>query len=466
MTVRCHDPRHALGVSRREVLQVGWSALAGLGLGQVLAAQGAASPASVAARAKHVVLVFLSGGASHHDTFDLKPQAPVEIRGDFQPISTPVPGIQVCEHLPRLAQRADRLAFVRSMAHREFNHLPATHQVLTGALAPNASGSDLDRVASRKDFPCYAAALELLHPRRDGIPSGVALPTHLVEGPLTWPGQNAGCLGAQFDPWQIKDDPNGANFREESLSLPTGFTLDRVEARRTLLSRFNGERDRLEALADRGQFSEKQQLALDMLTSGKVARAFELAHEPDALRERYGRHLFGQSLLLARRLLQAGVPIVQANMGIVQTWDTHVENFPKLKDRLLPPLDQAVSALLDDLSAIGLLDETLVIITGEFGRTPRISTLPGEAIPGRDHWCPVFTSVFAGGGVQGGQVIGRSDDIGAYPVTRTYSLQDLGATVYQALGVDPVTELHDQTGRPFQANRGEPMTPLYTGNEI
>jgi uncharacterized protein (DUF1501 family) len=176
--------------------------------------------------------------------------------------------------------------------------------------------------------------------------------------------------------------------------------------------------------------------------------------------------MFGQSLLLARRLLQAGVPIVQANMGIVQTWDTHVANFPRLKNDLLPPLDQGVAALLDDLAAHGMLDETLVIITGEFGRTPRISTLPGSTIPGRDHWAPVFTAAFAGAGVQGGQVIGRTDDLAAYSLTRTFSLEDLGATVYSALGIDPATEIRDQLGRPLQLNRGEPITPLFTGAEV
>lgn len=449
-------------------MQVGFSALAGIGLNQLLPRSGrAAAPAGdPAPRAKSILLILLSGGLSHHDSFDMKLQAPAEIRGEFTGINTSVPGLQICEHLPRLAERMETLALVRSMAHREYNHLPGVHQVLTGALAPNTTGSDLDRVASRKDWPCYGAALEYLRPRRDGIPSGVALPTHLVEGPLNWPGQNAGCLGAQYDPWQIRQDPNSPNFREESLSLPAGFTLDQVSARRSLLTEINVQRSRLETLADRGQFSEKQHLALDMLTSGKVAQAFEIGRETDEMRERYGRHTFGQSLLLARRLLQAGVPIVQANMGIVQTWDTHVDNFGRLKDALLPPLDRGIAALLDDLKTQGMLDETLVVITGEFGRTPRISTLPGSSIPGRDHWPNVFTAAFAGAGVQGGQAIGRSDDIGAYPVTRTYSLEDVGATVYSSLGIDPSTEVRDQIGRPIPLNRGEPIAPLFTGVEV
>lgn len=449
-------------------MQVGFSAMAGLGMSQLLPGTSRAGTTADAprARAKSVILILLSGGLSHHDTFDLKPQAPVEIRGDFQPINTAVPGIQISEHLPQLAARMDTLALIRSMAHFEYNHLPGVHHVLTGARAPNTQGSDLDRVASRKDSPCFGAALEYLRPRRDGVPSGVALPTHLVEGPLTWPGQNAGWLGAQYDPWQIRQDPNSPNFREESLSLPTGFTLDRVSARRSLLTEINTQRDRLEKLADRGQFSEKQQLALDMLTSGKVAQAFEIGRETDEMRNRYGRHTFGQSLLLARRLLQAGVPVVQANMGIVQTWDTHVDNLGRLKNALLPPLDQGVAALLDDLRSQGMLDETLIVMTGEFGRTPRFSTLPGEGVPGRDHWPNVFTAAFAGAGVQGGQAIGRSDDIGAYPVTRTFSLEDVGATVYSALGIDPSSEVRDQLGRPIALNKGEPIANLFTGAEV
>ena len=203
-----------------------------------------------------------------------------------------------------------------------------------------------------------------------------------------------------------------------------------------------------------------------MLTSGKVAQAFEIARETDEMRDRYGRHTFGQSLLLSRRLIQAGVPIVQANMGIVQTWDTHVDNLGRLKNALLPPLDQGIAALLDDLRSLGMLNETLIVITGEFGRTPRFSTLPGEHVPGRDHWPNVFTAAFAGAGVQGGQAIGRSDDIGAYPVTRTFSLEDVGATVYSALGIDPASEVHDQLGRPIILNRGEPIVPLFTGAEV
>jgi uncharacterized protein (DUF1501 family) len=210
-------------------------------------------------------------------------------------------------------------------------------------------------------------------------------------------------------------------------------------------------------LAECRRLSDQQQLAFSILTSGKIARAFEMEREPAAVRERYGRHGFGQSLLLARRLVQAGVPVVQANMGRVQNWDNHGNIFPTLKNRLLPPLDQAVAALLDDLEATGLLEDTLVMMLGEFGRTPKIK---GN---GRDHWAPCFFGLFAGAGVRGGQVIGKSDKIGAYPATAPYSPDDVGATVYHVLGVDPASEVRDRQDRPVQLNRGQVMEALFTG---
>ncbi|MEX2559970.1 MAG: DUF1501 domain-containing protein, partial [Pirellulales bacterium] len=310
----------------------------------------------------------------------------------------------------------------------------------------------------------------------DGIPNGVTLPNHLVEGPLTWPGQHAGFLGPKHDPWQIRQDPNHPAFKEDSLSLPEGISLERVRDRGQLLDELNRRRDALErgvvldgsaepTLGATSSFAEQQRAAISLLTSGKVSEAFEIEREPDQVRQRYGRHLFGQSLLLARRLVLAGVPIVQANMGIVQTWDTHSNNFSKLKNRLLPPLDQGVSALLDDMAASGLLDETLVVVLGEFGRTPKISTLPGSSSPGRDHWPDAYSALFAGAGVRGGQVIGRTDKIGAYVVTRPYTPDDVGATIYRALGIDPATEIEDRFGRPLRLNSGEVMDCLYTGAE-
>ncbi|HZU38611.1 MAG TPA: DUF1501 domain-containing protein [Gemmataceae bacterium] len=454
--VRAH--RHALGVTRREFVQIGYSGLLGVGLSSVL------TPTALAARRskpKSMILIFLTGAPSHLDTFDPKPDAPSEIRGEFKTIPTRVPGLHVSEHLPRLAARADKYTVVRSLAHRENNHLVATHHLLTGYPQP---GAFFDKIASRDDWPCYASALDYLRPRHDGIPTGVNLPTFLMEGPLTWPGQHAGFLGPRHDPWQITQDPNSPRFRVNSLRLPAGMEANRLNDRRALLDEINQQQRELAQLAATRSMSDQQRLAFSVLTSGRIARAFELNREPAGVRERYGRHTFGQSLLLARRLVQAGVPVVQANMGHVQNWDSHSDIFHRLKHDLLPPLDQAVAALLDDLEAAGLLSETFVMMLGEFGRTPKLSTMPGAAKVGRDHWAPCFSGLFAGAGVRGGQVLGKSDKIGAYPATTPYTPNDIGATVYQVLGVDPASEVRDRQGRPVQLNRGRVIHGLFTGS--
>jgi hypothetical protein len=439
---------------------VGYSGLLGISLPALLAGRAASVAGGRAAPPRSVILIFLTGAPSHLDTFDPKPDAPAEIRGEFRPVATRVAGLHICEHLPRLAARADRYALVRSLSHREYNHLVATHHVLTGYPQP---GAFFDKVASRDDWPCYAGALDHLRPRGDGVPSGVNLPTFLMEGPLTWPGQHAGFLGPRHDPWQITRDPNSADFRVDSLRLAPGLEVARLGDRRALLEHIDRQRASLAGMAETRRLSDQQRLAFSVLTSGRVARAFEIDREPAAVRDRYGRHAFGQSLLLARRLMQAGVSVVQANMGRVQNWDTHDDNFRRLKDRLLPPLDRAVAALLDDLEASGLLEETLVLVLGEFGRTPRVSTPRGARSPGRDHWAPCFFGLFAGAGVRGGQVIGRSDRIGAFPTTPPYSPDDVGATVYHVLGVDSGTEVHDRQGRPVRLNRGEVIRALLTG---
>ena len=457
------DPIGGNGASttRRAFLQVGYSGLLGMGLPGLLAGRAAATTGTAPGRAKSVIVILLSGGLGQHDSFDMKPEAPEGIRGEFKPIDTAVPGLRVCEHLPGLAARAGRLAIVRSMSHPEGNHLTAVHRVLTGQVSSPRGASDLDRVASRDDFPCYAAALDRVRRRSDGIPSGVALPTRLVEGPLTWPGQDAGFLGPRHDPWQLRLDPNRPDARDDSLALPPGLDPERLHRRRHLLSQAA-----VPTLPAGDAFLDQQDAAIALLCNGRVGKALDLDKEDPRLVERYGRHLFGRSLLMARRLVEVGVPIVQATMGIVQTWDTHVANFPRLRDNLLPPLDRAVSALLDDLGARGLLDETLVIMLGEFGRTPRIAPLTPGAVPGRDHWPFVFPAVFAGAGVVGGQVIGKSDRLGAHPISSTFGPPDLAATIYGALGVDPATELRDRLGRPQRLCSGRVMSPLYTTEAV
>ena len=453
--------RHAFGIVRREFLQVGFSGLLGLGLPGLLA--GRASAGTTTPRAKSMILVFLTGGLGHLDSFDMKPDAPEGIRGEFKPVATKVPGVHYCEHLPGLGSHADKLAIVRSMSHTYTNHLNATHEILTGHSQP---GAFFDKIASRDDYPCYASSLEYFRPRGDGIPGGVMLPTYLMEGPLTWPGQHAGFLGPKFDPLQIKQDPNKPDFREESLSPPVGFSIERMNRRRELLDELAARRDSLSASTARDPMSEQRELAYSMLLSGKVARAFDIHREDPKTRDRYGRNLFGQSILLAKRLVEAGVPIVQANMGRVQNWDTHSGNFKRLKNELLPPLDRGVSALLDDLAMSGRLEETLVIVAGEFGRTPRIGVSTGNVNgpDGRDHWSKCFSIAFAGAGVRGGQVIGQSDRIGAYPASRPYGPGDFACTIYRALGIDPENEMRDRLDRPIRLAIGEEIAALYSGS--
>ncbi len=442
-----------VGINRRELLQVGYSGLLGVGLTSLLPAVSFAVPRK---RPKSVILVFQTGAPSHIDTFDPKPDAPVEIRGEFGVIDTKVPGVKFGEHLPKLAARADKMAVVRTFAHKDNNHTAATHHIITGTLQP---GVKFDKPLSRDDWPCYAGGVSFLNPPKDGVPAGVTLPTFLAEGALVWPGQHAGFLGPKYDPWQISKDPNGKEFKVDNVNLPPGLDADQLSDRMALLAAVNKQQSLLASSAEAGKLTEQQAKAAALLTSGAVAKAFDIAQETDKTRDTYGRHMFGQSLLLARRLVQAGVPVVQANMGKVQNWDSHSNNFKRLKNDLLPPLDTGVSALLDDLTASGLIDDVLVIVMGEFGRTPKVDK--GNA--GRDHWAACFCGAFFGGGVRGGQVIGKSDATGAYPSTTPFSPDDLGATVYHTLGVDPATEVKDRTNRPVSLNRGSVIQSLFSG---
>lgn len=451
---------------RRQLLKIGAAGVTGCALPVTARAQQAPESAGTP-RARSVLLVLLSGGPSQLDTLDPKPNAPKEIRGDFSAINTTVPEILVCEHLPLLAMRMEHWAIVRSMAHREHNHLLATHIALTGRATPiPRGGSDLDRVESRYDFPNFAASLDFLKPRRDGIPNGVSLPNYLVEGPLTWPGQHAGFLGTRHDPWQINHDPNDPNFKVDSLSLPQDMSGPRVVSRRALLDELNSGNSLLSADFRARALLEQQEVAFSLLTSARVAEAFRIDKEDSKCRDRYGRNKFGQSLLLSRRMIEAGVPLVQATMGIVQTWDTHVDNWGRLKNTLLPQLDQGLAALLDDLSSSGLLSETMVIVMGEFGRTPRVSTLPGQSIPGRDHWAHAYSALFAGAGILGGQVIGESDEIAAWPVSRSWSPADVGTTIFDSLGIPHDAQVVDPLGRPNHLLNGDVMTPLFTGQPV
>ncbi len=306
---------------RRHLLRVGAAGVVGTTLPQVWPSSSVAANAPPGfGKAKSVLIVLLSGGPSQLDMWDPKPEGPTDIRGEFSTIPTTISGVRVGEHLPKFAAQTDRWTIIRSLAHREHNHLLATHVALTGRPTPlPRGGSDLDRVETRNDFPNYAAALNYIRPREDGIPNGVTLPNYLIEGPLTWPGQHAGFLGAKHDPWQINGDPNDPKFRVDALTLPAEMDRSRMVSRRSLLEAMNDGRASLPGSSVASSFREQQEVAFNLLTSGKISDAFQLQKLGEEVRERYGRNKFGQSLLLAKRLIETGVPIVQATMGIVQT---------------------------------------------------------------------------------------------------------------------------------------------------
>jgi hypothetical protein len=430
-------PRSTL--TRRECLQVGYSGV-----------MGAALPAftpRAERKVRSVILIFLTGGPCQLDTFDPKPEAPAEIRGGFKAIQTRSEGLLVSELLPELALRADRYAVVRSMA---FDPGLAVHELATplvlGGIDQLPPGAGL--AATRNDWPCYAAGMAAACPRSDGLPHGVALPRPIS----SYAGQDAGLLGPRFDPWQLDFDSSSPDLGPEKVGLPLGFSIERLAHRRELLGRLDAKRRRLDAAQ---RFDGHRERAYRILDDGRLVRALSLRGEDPRLRDKYGRHGFGQSLLLARRLVAAGVRMVQVNMGYTVQWDFHKRNDAGAR-ALLPPLDRAVAALLDDLESRGMIDETLVVMLGEFGRTPRFN-----ADAGREHWTYAFPAMFAGGGVKGGLVLGRTDKIAAYPTTQSYTPADLGATVYDALGVDLATEITDLQGRPLRLNRGTPIGALF-----
>ncbi len=450
------SPASGQGLNRRELLQVGFSGYLGLGLSHFLgtSAQAKSKAGHPAAKAKSVIVVFQTGAPAHQDIWDLKPHAPAEERGEFLPVDTNVPGVQVGPHIPHLAKIADKFAVIRSMSHSLPSHEHGTHWMLTGV---NENPPGATHMASRHDWPCYASGVQYLNPNPNGLPAGVMLPTYLHNG-YGFCGQNAGLLGGDFDPWHVTKDPNAADFRIDELNLFPGLTVDRFHGRSSLLDSIDAQRRDLDAAVAVRDMSVRMEQAANILTaSGKFREAFDMDRESKETRDLYGRHAFGQSLLLARRLVEAGVPVVQANMGTMNNWDTHGQNFTQLKDRLLPPFDQGLAALLTDLETRGLLDQTLVVVTGEFGRTPKINPTAG-----RDHWSAVFSAVFAGAGVRGGQVIGASDASAAYPATRPYFPADLGATIYSTLGVDPESLVYDKLKRPHRLNAGEVIAPLYS----
>jgi hypothetical protein len=435
-------------LSRRQF--VGAAGLAGLGLGLAPRLAGAARTAAASSsRIRSCILVFYYGGPSHLDTLDPKPNAPAEVRGEYRSIATSVPGVRISEHLPRTARLMNRLALVRSLHHPMRNHNSAAAEALTGR---TPAGGDQELLTDDpRGLPTLGSAVSFaLGPRAHVLPY-VALP-YTLYNVVQLPGQSPGLLGGAYDRFQVDGDPSNANFRVAAFD-GAGDLGERV----SLLRRF--DRGSLPGPAARADVYRER--ALRLLASPEIPRLFDLAKEPQRVRERYGRHRLGQSLLLARRLVEGGVNFVVAfdgqTNGQEANWDSHENIFPRHR-QLIPPSDQALSALIEDLDSRGLLDTTLVLALGEFGRTPRINRNAG-----RDHWPDCYSLLLAGGGVQGGAVHGASDNIGAFPNADPVTPADLAATIFWRFGLDPATEILDQTGRPFRLAEGEPIRRIFRG---
>jgi hypothetical protein len=472
-------------ISRRTAVQAGALGLLGLGVNHLSALR--AAPAA-GGSAKSCIYIFLSGGLSQHESFDLKPLAPDGVRGEFAPIATRTPGIAICEHLPGLAQRGNDWALVRSLTHSTNDHTLGHYFMLTGR-SVSSPGFRGDRQPRGSDWPSIASIVgDVLPPRSHNLPPAIVLPERLVH----WsggviPGAYGGLMGPRRDPFFIEASPYGNPFwrgaypeytfpnhtkkppegRDEriyqapSLTLAPGMTMGRLSDRTTLLQKLDADRRDMERSATIERYDQHRQSAISLLASARIRRAIDVTRADEKTQERYGRNSFGWSLLMAFRLVEAGVNLVQVNLGNNETWDTHGDIFHRMKGKLLPPTDRAVCALLDDLRGSGLLESTLIVMASEFGRTPKLSTLT-EAFPaaGRDHWGAVQSVFFAGGGIRGGTVIGSSDTLGAYPASQPHTPEEMAATIYRALGIREVASWHDELDRPHAVYHGRPIEGL------
>jgi hypothetical protein len=455
-------------LSRRAMLRIGALAPLGLSLPALLAARDAKAAAGSAlpgfGKAKRCLLLFMWGGPAHQDMWDMKPDAPLEVRGQFKPIASNVPGINVCEHLQHFSKQMDKVALVRSVTHSDNNHSTGAHWMLTGhkhrLTAENFPASAID-------MPHIGSVMTKLMPSERSLPTFVALPERIgtTAGPLT-PGQFAGILGQKYDPFFIDQHPDDPKFKIEMLALREGIDPVRVVARKNLLESFNAAQPRLENIPQVGAMKSYYERAADLIVSAKTREAFDLTQEHPADRERYGMQTFGQSVLLARRLLGAGVKLVTVywhrdQVGVDTTWDTHGNNFSQLKDRLIPQVDRPLATLLADMQASGMLEDTLVVWMSEFGRTPKVN---GAA--GRDHWGPCNTIWFSGAGIPGGQVYGASDKHAAFPADNPVTPADVTATIYHLLGIAPHTLVHDREGRPHTVSHGHELEVVLGGGGV
>jgi len=480
-----HDFIHPQ-IDRRTALQAGGIGLLGLGMNHIEDLR-AADVATYRGKstAKSVIYIFLSGGLGQHDSFDMKPDAPDNIRGEFQPIATRTPGLDICEHLPLLAQRSHLWSLCRSLTHPTNDH-SAGHAIMLTGKTTQAPGFDPNG-PKHTDWPSIAAVARAVTRPRNNLPPAAVLPERLIHTTRrVIPGQFAGLLGAHRDPWFIEAAPYAATcygaypdwafdhqdrpgmvpadrkFQVPDLVLPSDLSFDRFDRRVELLQSIEHQRQDLERAAVNETFGRSRERAISLLTDPKIKQILDVTRERPEVLDRYGRNSFGWSLLMARNLIEAGVNLVQVNLGNNETWDTHGEAFPHLKDKLFPPTDRALSALLDDLRDRSMLDDTLIVMAGEFGRTPKVSHLPQHyKLPGRDHWGAVQTVFFAGGGTVGGRVVGSSDKIGAYPASDAQKPENLAATIYTALGLPDTAAWYDDTNRPTHIFEGAPITGLF-----
>jgi hypothetical protein len=455
------------GLTRREWLRAGGLGIFGLSQSALLQVQRASASTTQTdrtfGRSKACILLYLAGGPPQHETWDPKPAAPLEIRGDFKPIASAVPGLRVGELMPQVAQSARHCCVLRAVSTRDNAHSSSGYWMLTGNPYP-LSNTECNKPAP-SDWPCLGAMVRKLRPGFGPLPPAITLPEQMISNAnIVAVGQDAGFLGRPADPWYMNCDPSAADYQVPELALPEEVPPLRLDGRRSLVQQVNRHLDALERDRVLERYSSQSQQAFDLLRSTRARRAFALDQEPKPIRERYGMHKFGQSVLLARRLVEAGVSLVQVNWprerGDMKAdnpcWDTHSKNSERLRNALMPPMDQAYSALLEDLAQRGLLEQTLVLWMGEFGRTPRINPRGG-----RDHWGHVFSIALAGGGVRGGQVYGASDRIGGQPLDGRIEPQDLSATLFHCLGIRPDAELRNPLGRPVPASRGEVIRQVF-----
>jgi len=470
--------RNCDGVSRREFMRVGGVGVLGMALGDVLRlqAESSASPQSTKpgwGQAKSVIMVFLQGGPSHIDIWDPKPDAPSNVRGEFKQIRTKVPGIWLSETMPLLAQQMDKATLIRSVSYTPaglFNHTAAIYQMMTGYTPDRVSPSGQLEPPSPSDFPHMGSQIVRLRPIDTPMLPFVMLPRPLQESNVIGKGGTAGFLGRAYDPYYFYQDPAG-DVKLSDLALRSDVTKERLERRTTLLKEVEDAMPDVEKAVENYALDSYYQKAFSLILSGRARDAFDLTKESDKVRDRYGRHTFGQGCLMARRLIEAGTKVVQMNWPSVANgdpnstaWDTHAANFGPLRNLHCPKLDSGLSSLLEDLDQRGLLKETMVIAIGEFGRSPRLGVSTsgnGNAPDGRDHWPYCYTGLVAGAGIQRGALYGKSDATASSPAENPVHPTQILATVYHALGIDPHTIVYNHLNQPRELVQAEPVTALF-----